>query len=132
MIVIDSSAILAILEGEPEADVLWDVILRNECKLSAFSRLEISSVILGRRGAGGLPDLELLLQDLGIEIVAFDAATAALAVTAYARWGKGLGRRPHLNLGDCVAYATARQLGAPLLYKGDDFAVSDILPALPA
>lgn len=87
--------------------------------------VEASIVIDARYGADGLRDLDLFLTTADIELVPFDAAQAQLAREGFRRFGKG--RHPAgLNLGDCFSYALARVLAEPLLFKGDDFPLTDI------
>jgi ribonuclease VapC len=129
--VIDSSAILAILQGEPEKDTLLASIAADETRLtSAVSVLEAGMLALSRRGHAGRSDLEQLLSALQIDVVEFDAAQARIGVDAFARFGKGR-HKAALNLGDCAVYALARASGEPLLFKGGDFAQTDVTPALP-
>jgi len=125
-IVIDSSALCAILLGEPEADEVVRQLAASSTRwLSAFSHLETSVVIAARKGQGGLLDLDALLQRLRIEVIPFTAEQAHLARDAYQRFGKG--HHPaSLNLGDCCSYALSRYSGYPLLYKGEDFSRTDV------
>jgi ribonuclease VapC len=97
--------------------------------MSAVSLVEAALVIEGRFGERGGRELDALLARSRIEFVAFDDRQASLARDAFCRSGRG--RHPAgLNFGDCLAYALARHLGEPLLFKGDDFARTDITPAL--
>ena len=125
-LVIDTSAICAILLGEPEANELMVVLAASSLRwLSAFSHLEISAVIAARKGQTGLFDFDALLQRLRIEVIPFTAEHAQLARDAYLRFGKG--RHPAgLNLGDCCSYALSRYSGYPLLFKGQDFSRTDV------
>ena len=127
--VIDPSALLAILQDEPERRAFNELIeSATQRRLSTASFVELSMVIEARRGAEGIRDLDLFLATAGIEIVAFDAAQARLAREGYRRFGKG--RHPAgLNLGDCFSYALARSLGEPLLFKGNDFPLTDVTAA---
>ena len=94
-------------------------------RTSAATFLETSTVLESRHGAEGVQLLDLLIESAGVEVVAVDLAQARLARRAFARFGKG--RHPAgLNYGDCFAYALARQLGEPLLCKGDDFSRTDL------
>ncbi len=130
MIVIDTSAIIAILEFEPERAALMDVIARNERRLiSAVSFQEAGMVLVGRNGPDGMIDLTTFVASTQAEIVPFDAELARIAIAAFQRFGKGHHPRARLNFCDCSAYALAASLGAPLLYKGDDFAATDLEPA---
>jgi ribonuclease VapC len=124
--VIDTSVLIAILLKEPEALCFMRTIVDSEKRvLSAFSLLEASLVILARKGEPGLAELNKLLQLIKVEIVAFDAQQAALAVSAWQQFGKGQ-HAAKLNIGDCCVYALSRQLGEPLLFKGGDFAQTDL------
>lgn len=124
--VIDPSALLAILQDEPERRAFNELIeAASQRRLSTASFVELSIVIEARRGAEGIRDLDLFLATAGIELVAFDMAQARLAREGFRRFGKG--RHPAgLNLGDCFSYALARALDEPLLFKGDDFPSTDV------
>ena len=127
MIVVDSSALVAILRREPEADDFLRAIVQSDgCLLSAIGLLETSMVLAGRTGgADSWAALDALVARAGIQIVAQDAGLAAAARDAFLRFGKG--RHPAgLNLGDCAAYALAKERDLPLLYKGNDFAQTDL------
>jgi len=124
--VIDTSALLAILSDEPERRTFNEAIERAETRvLSTAGFVETSIVIESRYGAEGLRDLDLFLSRAGIELVPVDGEQARLARDAYGRFGKG--RHPAgLNLGDCFSYALARFRGEPLLFKGADFSKTDL------
>ncbi len=128
MIVVDSSALVAIIKGEAEgAGFAASLAKSGGCLVSAVSLMETSFVIAGRqKGAAAWRSLDLLVADM--EIVAFDVALALLARDAFVRYGKG--RHPAgLNMGDCASYALAKSRGLKLLFKGDDFARTDIVAA---
>jgi ribonuclease VapC len=132
-IVVDTSAIVAILGSEPEKDRFVDAILAASPRfMSAVSLQEAGMVIAGRFGDGTVWEpLDALLARLDVEIVAHDAALALIAREAFLRFGKG--RHPaRLNFGDCAAYALAKANSFPLLFKGGDFAHTDIVPAVSA
>jgi ribonuclease VapC len=124
--VIDSSAIVCILLREPEADRFIQRIAEDGTRLmSTFSILETAVVIEVRKGAAGARALDVLLHEADVTAVPFTAEHLDLARDAYSRFGKG--RHPaRLNLGDCVSYSLARYSGEPLLFKGQDFAKTDI------
>jgi ribonuclease VapC len=124
--VIDTSALLAILQNEPERRAFNEAIEAAETRaLSTATFVETSIVIESRYGAEGLRDLDLLIAKANIDLVAVDAEQAHGARHAFSRFGKG--RHPaNLNYGDCFSYALAKALHAPLLYKGDDFSQTDI------
>jgi ribonuclease VapC len=124
--VIDTSAVLAILQDEPERRVFVESIEAAETRsISAASFVEASMIIDSRFGPDGVRDLDLLLARAGIAMIPVDADQAFLARQAFRDFGKG--RHPAgLNFGDCFSYALARTLGEPLLFKGRDFSRTDI------
>jgi len=126
LIVVDTSALIAILLGEPDAADLAERIERADRRLlSAASLLEAAIVIESRKGDDGGRDIDLFIYRAGLEIVAVDADQAEVARAAWRRYGKG--RHPAgLNYGDCFGYALAKVMGAKLLYKGDDFSRTDL------
>jgi ribonuclease VapC len=127
--VIDTSAIVAILLNEPESPALTTLIARSPSRaMSAMSRLEADIVALGRLDVAGLAALDRIIASLDLEIVPFDGDQATLAREAFMRFGKGR-HRAGLNFGDCAAYALAKQRGEKLLFKGTDFAATDLAPA---
>jgi len=123
VIVVDSSALIAILRREPEADAFLEIIASTDrCFLSAVSLLETSTVLAGRSGdASSWTELE----QAGMEVVPHDAALTETARAAFLRYGKGCDGAG-LNLGDCAAYALAAGRDLPLLFKGNDFVRTDI------
>lgn len=98
--------------------------------LSSVTVYETGIVMLRRRGGAALADVNELIDAFGFEIVAFDRVLVAAALAAYARFGRGIDPKARLNLGDCASYALAMTLGAPLLFKGEDFSHTDIVPAV--
>lgn len=131
MIVIDTSAVIALIEAEPMADTLAAAIDADPRRvMSAASVLEASIVLESRRPTTGRGALDRLIESLSIEIVAFDADQLARAREGFRRYGRGRASKARLNFGDCCAYALARTLDAPLLFVGDDFTHTDIVPAL--
>ena len=133
MIVVDSSALLAILFDEPERQSFEDLISRDEqCLLSAVNGHETACVLRARHGPTGVARLWRLLEDSEVEIVAFDEAQMRAAAAAFDRYGKGIDSKARLNLADCAAYALAKSLNAPLLYKGYDFAATDVIACSPS
>ncbi|WP_431858306.1 type II toxin-antitoxin system VapC family toxin [Azospirillum sp.] len=127
--VIDSSAIIAILLGEPEGQALASKIASATKRLmSASTALELTVVTEHRTGLAGTDILARFLERSGITIVPFDAEQLAAAQVACRRYGKG--HHPAaLNFGDCFSYALSKTSGLPLLFKGDDFARTDVIPA---
>lgn len=131
MIAVETSALIAILEDEPEkAQFLQAIATDGAPRLSSVSLLEAGIVTRSRRGEAGTNQLFALLSVLKVVIVPFDEAQARAAIEAFARYGKGMGTAAKLNLGDCVSYALAKTLNAPLLFKGDDFKATDVAAAV--
>jgi len=127
--VIDTSAVNACLLDEPERASLVDVIAADPVRLiSVVGVVEASLVMIGRKRAGGLSDLEAFLTDAEIERVSVDVRQAEAAVEAFRRFGRGR-HQARLNIGDCFTYALAKATGEPLLFKGQDFARTDIQAA---
>lgn len=124
--VIDTSAILAILLDEPEAPDFERRIAADPVRLiSAATLVEAAIVIESRLGDAGGREFDLWLHRLDVEVVPVDADQAQMARRAWRRFGKG--RHPAgLNYGDCFAYALAAMRGDPLLFKGDDFSRTDL------
>ena len=127
MIVVDTSAVLAVAFDEPDANhFLIAIDSAAGCLMSAVSFVEASIVINRRRGEAMTPDIELMIGVLGIEIEPVTTNQARLASEAYRTYGKG-NHPAALNFGDCFAYALSRASRLPLLFKGDDFAKTDVL-----
>ena len=125
MIVVDTSALVAVLFGEPGSDEVERHLLEAQCVMSAPTWVELGIVIEAKTGAAGTQLLEELLSRIRLEIIPADAQLAQDAIVAWRRFGKG--RHPAgLNYGDTFSYALARQLGQPLLFVGDDFIHTDI------
>ena len=121
--IVDTSALIAILRGEPGA-----IALREKLLQAAEPRISAGTLLEARRVAerdGGVMDLNALLSAAGVEIVPVDEAQVDAAHDGFRRFGKG--RHPAgLNYGDCFAYGLARLLGEPLLFKGEDFSLTDV------
>jgi ribonuclease VapC len=129
-VIIDTSALVAILQDEPERHAFTEAIESAETRrVSAATFVECSIVIDARYGAEGLRALDRLIDIAGIETVPVDERQARAAREAYFRFGKGR-HQAGLNFGDCFAYALAVVLGEPLLFKGGDFALTDVVPYL--
>jgi ribonuclease VapC len=124
--VIDTSALLALLLDEPEAEAFRAAVEEDPVRLvSAATLLETAIVIEVRKGVPGGRELDALMKAAEVEVVAVDADHAAEARRAYRRFGRGR-HAAALNFGDVFAYALARVSGEPLLFKGEDFARTDV------
>jgi ribonuclease VapC len=128
--VIDTSALLAILQNEPERSAYNRAIeLADTRTLSTASFVELSMVIESRYGPEGTRDLDLFLSRANIELIPVSSDQAYVARQAFRQYGKG--RHPAgLNFGDCFSYALAKSLGEPLLFKGNDFSQTDLTHAV--
>ncbi|CAO4163195.1 Ribonuclease VapC [Methylorubrum populi] len=126
MIVVDTSALMAILLSEPEADRCIDVLeAEDEILISSGTMAEALIVALRRNRKS---EMEQLIAGLGFEIVSVTAAAAWNVGQAYETWGEGA-HPAGLNFGDCFAYALAKERGCRLLYVGNDFSRTDVEPA---
>jgi len=135
MMVVDASAIIAVMFEEPEAPDCMAALQTGASRLiSAVNYVEAGTVMAGRIKDGdrheAIADLDAFLADFRISIAPTDESLARAAMRARLDYGKGFGTRGGLNFGDCFAYALAKRHSAPLLYVGDDFALTDIQSAL--
>lgn len=125
--IVDSSAIVAILRDEPDAGVLMEVLAADQRRRIATPTFLETSIVLGPTRHG---ELDALLTRLNADILPFTAEHARIARAAYARYGKRTRSPAQLNFGDCMSYALAVSTAEPLLFKGDDFTHTDITPAI--
>jgi len=124
--VVDTSALVAVLQDEPERRALNEAIEAAEsCVMSTASFVETSMIIESRYGPDGTRSLDLFISKAQIKLVPVDADQAHIARDAFRHYGKGR-HRAGLHFGDCFAYALAKALGEPLLFKGADFTMTDI------
>ena len=131
--VVDTSALIAIMDDEPERRRFNELIEAAPATyVSAASLLETRVVLFARSGDSAVLALDAFLLKSGMTVMEVSPRIADLAFTAYRRYGKGTGNRASLNYGDCFAYALAKHLSAPLLFKGDDFAQTDLQSAVDA
>jgi len=131
--IVDSSAIIAILNDEPESRTFAMALASaKNARMSAGTLVELSMVVDGRRDPVRTAWLDPFLAQSRIEIVDVTAGQARLARAAYRDFGRCSGHRARLNFGDCFAYALAKDTGAPLLFKGDDFGHTDLTSAVRA
>lgn len=126
---IDTSVIVAILSKEPDATEFANQIEAAEGLTSALAILESAMILSTKLGLDPVvveTRIQAFLHEARIKLAPMDAATASLAVKAFADYGKGRGHPAQLNLADCLSYACARAQGVPLLYKGKDFSHTDL------
>lgn len=125
--IIDTSAIVAVLRGEQGAKAYAAMIESAPiARISAATYVELGVVIDGFGDPVMSGSLDPFLVSMVVVVEALTASQARIARAAYQRFGKGSGHPARLNMGDCFAYALARDLGEPLLFKGNDFALTDI------
>ena len=132
MIVVDSSALIAIFEREPDAATFATAIQQaDRLLISAVNVHETGTVMRSRHGEAAVDRMwRFLREENDFEIVPFDEAQAREALSAFGRYGKGIDFKARLNLPDCAAYALAKTMNAPLLFKGNDFPATDARPAI--
>jgi ribonuclease VapC len=131
--VVDTSALLAVVLDEPDAALYGDALTRLDTIISTATMVEFALVVLKRLGPAARADALALVTDYEIEVVPQDQRQLDLALDAMLRYGKGRGTAPAvLNYGDLFSYALAKASGLPLLYKGVDFARTDLRSALAA
>ena len=131
--IIDTSALIAILRAEPDAAEMAHAIERAQSRrISAANWLETAVVIDASRDPVASRRFDDLVQTAELHIEAVTQDQARVARDAYRDFGKGSGHKASLNFGDCFAYALAKSAGETLLFKGNDFGHTDITPALPA
>ncbi|GAB3498275.1 type II toxin-antitoxin system VapC family toxin [Flexivirga lutea] len=124
--IVDTSALIAILKEEPEADQLMRVLASRPSRISASTLLETMIVGTPARRL----DVRGLLEMTATNVVPFDRNLTELAATAHRQFGRGSGSPAKLNFGDCFSYALAKAYDEPLLFKGDDFSHTDVRSAL--
>jgi ribonuclease VapC len=127
MIAVDTSALMAIVLNEAEADVCGAALEAEDRLLISAGTVAEALIVAGRRGVRD--EVDQLIDGLGFEIVSVTPASARRIAEAYAKWGKGV-HPAALNFGDCFAYEVAKEHGCPLLCVGEDFARTDVEAAL--
>jgi ribonuclease VapC len=129
--VIDSSVLIAILLNEPDSDVFADYLLsKSKSIIAAPTYLETCMVATFRIGKSGSDEIQNLMRQTRVEIVEFSVAAAHHSVQAFKKYGKGQGHQAQLDFGDCISYAMSKTEFMPLLFKGDDFRLTDVDCAL--
>ena len=126
MNVVDTSAIVAVLFGEPGSDVIAQKLASSPCAMSAATRVEVGIVIEAKAGAAGTQLLEEFLARVDMQVEPVDARLADDAMVCWRRFGKGR-HAAGLNYGDTFSYALAQRMGQPLLFVGNDFSRTDVL-----
>ncbi len=127
--IVDSSAMLAVIQGEADATACAELLIQEDCRVSVANWLE-ASIVVDNRSVSTQRDFEDLRTVAGIALEPVTAEQAQIAREAYRRYGRGSGHPAKLNFGDCFAYALAVITGERLLFVGDDFSATDILPAI--
>jgi len=131
-VVVDTSAIIAIVLNEPEAPLLIEALGNaSRAAMSAATRVELAAVLARGLSPEDARRAERVVDRAGIEIVPFDANQARIASDAYRTFGRGSGHAANLNLGDCFSYALAIARDEPLLFTGNDFGHTDVRSAMP-
>ncbi len=129
--IVDTSALVAILRQEPEHSVFEKILDDAESlRISAANYLELSIVIDSRRDPALSREIDDLLDRFSIEVEPVTVEQALIAREAYRDYGRGSGHAANLNFGDCFSYALARAKREPILYKGDDFGHTDLRSAV--
>ena len=124
--VVDTSALVAILKVEPDASTLLSRLGNSGAnRIATATLLEAQMVVISQLGEAGVPELELLMNRAQIQVVPFNADHMRWALHGWRHYGKGR-HRAALNLGDCFSYGLAKAMDAPLLFKGEDFQHTDV------
>lgn len=130
-IVVDSSAIMAVFFKEPEAQAITEILLFCDPIMATGTRVELDVVAFAKGGASGLREVAMILSNSRVRMEPMDEVQLRWAQEGLVRYGRGRRAPPSaLNFGDLFAYALAKAKDLPLLYKGDDFAQTDIRSAL--
>lgn len=129
MIALDTSAVFALAWKEPESERFSQAIASHQCVIGAPTLLECHFVLRPSRNPAIYETFQEIVSRPQIKVEPFTRDLYELAAAAFDRYGKGRGHPAQLNFGDCMAYAVAKAHGVPLLYKGDDFAQTDIASA---
>ena len=128
--IVDTSAIMAMLLEEAEADEMLRLMVTAPARrMSAGSWVELGTVLVRRQDPELARRAERILPGLRIDVVPVTAVQAEIGRRGYREYGRGTGHPARLNLGDCFSYALAKETGEPLLFKGDDFTHTDIARA---
>ena len=128
--ILDSSALVAIAFGEPEAENFLMLCLRHSPRMSAANYFE-AAMVIDRKSLNDIPPRVFaeVINHMNLDVISVSRLQAEAARAAYRRFGKG-NHPARLNFGDCFAYALAQEMGKPLLFKGDDFILTDVKAAI--
>jgi ribonuclease VapC len=129
MVVETSVLVAVILREEGFEDLVFKIAEADSCSTSAANYLEASIALLQRRGEGSVVELDRVIVEMAIAIAPVTAVQVRIARNAFLIYGKGMGNPAQLNFGDWFGYSLAKQLGEPLLFKGNDFSETDVLKA---
>jgi ribonuclease VapC len=129
-VIVDSSALVAVIRNEPDARLYFDAMVSARGPQVSAANLLESAIVADGRGPVGARKFDQLVAGLDLDVVPVDADHVAVARQAYRDFGRGSGHPARLNFGDCFAYALASVTGESLLYKGDDFNHTDVRSAL--
>ena len=129
MIAVDTSALMALIFGEPDAPAVAAALKTDSTLMISAATVAEALIVARRRGVG--PAMSQLIDGLGLETAPVTRATALAVADAYGRWGKGVAAAG-LNFGDCFAYVLAKTQGGALLFVGEDFAKTDVERAIPS
>jgi ribonuclease VapC len=125
--IVDTSAVVAILRLEPEAEKFTELLQSSTYSVMCSPHfLELCMVVLRNKEQSGVIKIKDAIEELGIHLIAFTPEMAELAAKAFEKYGKGSGHPAQLNFGDCMAYAASKVESLPLLFKGDDFSKTDV------
>jgi ribonuclease VapC len=128
--IVDTSAIMAIVLGEPEESLFTDVLFRASNPLMSVATFVALTAVIVERCPAQRAAVDLLIETARITLTPVSIPQARIASTAYATYGRGTGHPAKLNFGDCFAYALAKSANDTLLFKGDDFTHTDVLKAI--
>jgi ribonuclease VapC len=129
--IVDASAIVALIRNEPEAESIYRAIITSpRVVLVAPTYVECCLVLTKDRSADAIMQLDALLEKLSVDVIPFTPKMAKIAAQAFVKFGKGRGNQAQLNFGDCISYAASKVEAMPLLFKGEDFGFTDVEKAV--
>ncbi len=124
---VDTSVVVAIMRNEPEGREFVRLLVQaGRSVMVAPNYVELCMVLLGNKAPSALNKIKMSLDELGIKVISFTPEMAEVSAKTFERFGKGQGHKAQLNFGDCMAYAASKVEGLPLLFKGEDFRLTDV------